>query len=198
MPFAWTVRCATDRPARRRPRGPTALLKPRAPRDRDQIVAIASRECQIAVFYPVMQAVQIRRATPHDADEIVALWKRAGATESVTDRPVDVRRAIARDNVAFVIASADGGDDGGGRVIGSIIGTFDGWRGNMYRLAVDPAHRRRGVARALVAEVERAFSGWGVRRVTALVERDHPWAVAFWRAAGYLLDERMDRYVRML
>jgi ribosomal protein S18 acetylase RimI-like enzyme len=139
--------------------------------------------------------MKLRRATQHDADEIVALWKRAGATASVTDRPDDVRRAAARDEVAFVIALSD---DGEARIIGSIIGTFDGWRGNIYRLAVDPAHRRRGVARALVAEVERAFSGWGVRRITALVERDHPWAVSFWRAAGYLLDERMDRYVRML
>ena len=123
--------------------------------------------------------MKLRRATQHDADEIVALWKRAGATASVTDRPDDVRRAAARDEVAFVIALSD---DGEARIIGSIIGTFDGWRGNIYRLAVDPAHRRRGVARALVAEVE----------------RDHPWAVSFWRAAGYLLDERMDRYVRML
>ncbi len=36
------------------------------------------------------------------------------------------------------------------------------------------------------------------KRITALVERDHPWATGFWDAAGYDLDEGMARYVRNL
>jgi len=47
-----------------------------------------------------------------------------------------------------------------------------------------------------VAAVEELFAEWGVRRVTALVEKDHPWAVAFWTAVGYTDDVRMSRYVR--
>jgi GNAT superfamily N-acetyltransferase len=94
------------------------------------------------------------------------------------------------EHVAFILAIVDN------RVVGSIIAAFDGWRGNLYRLATHPDHRRRGMARALVGEAEEAFDGWGVRRITALVEKDHPWAVQFWQAVGYALDERMSRYVR--
>jgi ribosomal protein S18 acetylase RimI-like enzyme len=85
-----------------------------------------------------------------------------------------------------------------GQLIGSVLGAFDGWRGNLYRLAVHPDHRRRGVARALVAEVEKRLLLQGARRVNALVEHDHPWATEFWQAAGYELDPRMVRYVRNL
>ena len=80
--------------------------------------------------------------------------------------------------------------------MGSIIAAFDGWRGYIYRLAVDPAFRRRGIARRLVDTAHDSFVRWGARRITALVETDHPWAVSFWSAVGYVHDERMARFVK--
>ena len=72
-----------------------------------------------------------------------------------------------------------------GRIVGSLLGTFDGWRGNLYRLVVKPSMRRRGIATALVRQMEEQFAQWGVHRINVLVERDRPWVVAFWAAAGY-------------
>ena len=42
-----------------------------------------------------------------------------------------------------------------GSIVGSIIGGWDGWRGNIYRLAVAPEARRAGLARRLVDAGER-------------------------------------------
>jgi len=53
-----------------------------------------------------------------------------------------------------------------------------------------------GASRGLwSAEAETVLDRWGVKRTTALVEKDHPWAVHFWQAVGYVLDERVCRYV---
>lgn len=93
------------------------------------------------------------------------------------------------------MAEADGGP------VGTLIGGWDGWRGNIYRLLVLPVCRRRGVARALVGEAERRLHGMGAGRVSALVESDHPWATDFWNslgASGHRHDERMRRYVKTL
>lgn len=136
--------------------------------------------------------MHVRSGTPEDAEAVLALWKAADATPSLTDSADELRRIAVRPEVAFLVAIVDGA------IAGSIIGAFDGWRGNIYRLATHPAHRRRGIARALVARAEEALRGWGVRRITALVENAHPDAVGFWRSIGYLDDTRISRYVRTL
>jgi ribosomal protein S18 acetylase RimI-like enzyme len=123
---------------------------------------------------------------------VLELWRQAQATPGVTDNADDLHRAVAASVADVLVAEVEG------QVVASIIGTFDGWRGNIYRLAVHPEYRRRGIARALVAEVERRLSGQGVKRITALVEKDHQWATSFWEAVGYGLDCRIVRHVRSL
>jgi ribosomal protein S18 acetylase RimI-like enzyme len=134
---------------------------------------------------------KVRAFVPGEEEAVLRLWRR-GATTSSTDTPADIARVVGREGARFMIAEVDG------EIVGTLISTFDGWRGNVYRLVVDPAHRRRGVARALVADAERAFARWGARRITALVEHEHDWATGFWAAVGYALDVRMARFVRTL
>jgi len=132
----------------------------------------------------------IRDCGPEDVEAVLEFWKQAAATPSVTDNADDLLRAVTGRQTDVLVADDDG------RIVGSVIGGFDGWRGNIYRLAVHPNHRRRGVARALVAEVEKRLIRQGARRITALVEKDHPWATAFWEAVGYGADHRIVRHVR--
>jgi purine-nucleoside phosphorylase/ribosomal protein S18 acetylase RimI-like enzyme len=134
----------------------------------------------------------IRACRPDEAEAVLALWREAEAAKSSTDTVENLRRAILQSPAIVLVAEREG------RLIGSIIGSWDGWRGNIYRLAVTPPYRRQGVARALVREVEQQLARQGVRRITALVLKDHSWATAFWPAAGYEPDHRIARYVRNL
>jgi ribosomal protein S18 acetylase RimI-like enzyme len=134
----------------------------------------------------------IRNCRLEEIESVLDLWRQAEATPSVTDNADDLRRAVSNSQASVLVAEA------GGRLVGSIIGTFDGWRGNIYRLAVHPAYRRRGIARALVAEAESRLARQGAKRITALVEKDHPWATGFWEAVGYGRDQRIARHVRSL
>ena len=64
--------------------------------------------------------------------------------------------------------------------------TWDGWRGALYRLAVAPSHRRRGIATALVDEAEQYLHVHGVRRMHLIVSTaGGPAAVDFWKSARY-------------
>ena len=134
-------------------------------------------------------SLSIRACRLEDIQSVLELWRQADATLGVTDTADALRRAVA-DSPAHVLVA-----EVGGHAVGSVIGTFDGWRGNIYRLAVHPDHRRQGVTRALVAEVEKVLVEQGARRITALVEKDQPRAMNFWEAVGYRVDERIVRRV---
>ncbi len=134
----------------------------------------------------------IRSGRPDDAAAVLALWRDAGAEPTSTDDLAGVRALVAHDPAALIVADVDGA------VVGSIVAGFDGWRANLYRLAVHPALRRRGLALALVAEAERRLVGRGARRANALVVSGHHHAVGLWEAAGYGHDPHMQRHVKTL
>ena len=127
-----------------------------------------------------------------DIESVLELWRAAGSTPSMTDTSDDLRTTINSRASSVIVAVS------GGTVAGSIIGAFDGWRGNLYRLAVHPDYQRRGIARRLLSEAETWLRTQGAKRVGAVVEKDHPWAVDFWESSGFVLEPMDLRYVRNL
>ncbi len=139
--------------------------------------------------------VTIRTCRPDECADVLDLWKEAEATPSATDRLEELVRLISENSALFLVAEDNG------RLVGTVIGGWDGWRGNIYRLAVLPEYRRRGVGRALIQEAEHRLSDMGTRRLSILVEHEHAWAVSFWDSLGdmgYQRDPRIVRYVKAL
>ena len=136
--------------------------------------------------------MEFRRATEDDADRILQFWKESGASIGVSDDVEPIRRVAT--NPAAVLLLAVVGD----QIVGTLLGAYDGWRGNMYRLVVDPRLRRQGIGRELVRRVEQVFAEWGVRRITVLIEVDRPWAAEFWTSVGYPRDEHIVRHLGIL
>lgn len=124
---------------------------------------------------------------------VLGLWAGARSTHASTDdRPDDVERLVDDSLAALLVAERDG------EIVGVLIAAWDGWRGNMYRLAVRDGHRREGVGLALIRAGEEYLRERGAHRVTALVAFDDEVAAGFWEAAGYPLDREIGRRVRNL
>jgi ribosomal protein S18 acetylase RimI-like enzyme len=137
-----------------------------------------------------MTDFSIREARPGDFDDIIRLWESIDHHASLPDRLEHLKAFHAFTPDLFILAEAEG------HIIGTVIGGWDGWRAQIYRLATHPDFRRGGVAGALVDEVERRLQAKGARRIYALVDRRSPPAVPFWEAMGYGLNEHLALYAR--
>jgi ribosomal protein S18 acetylase RimI-like enzyme len=135
-----------------------------------------------------MSTLHVRVAREDDIGAVLDLWHRAEAPPSPTDGEEGLRTLIRKDPEALLLAETNA------EVVGSLIVGWDGWRGNLYRLAVLPAHRRSGVARRLVREGLKRLQASGAVRINALVIGADPRATGFWRAAGFVHDARMARF----
>src|SRR5258708_19023032 len=81
----------------------------------------------------------IRPARADELSAVLRLWQEAGVTPpSVTDSIEGLTRLIREPSALLLIATNDD------RIVGSVIGGWDGWRGNIYRLAVAPPYSRQG------------------------------------------------------
>lgn len=139
--------------------------------------------------------IDLRPCQRDECPQLLALWREADATPSPTDSLAALERILGEPQARVIVAEHDG------RIVGSVIAAWDGWRGNIYRVAVAPPYRRQGIGQALMRAANAFLRERGARRVTALVERDHPWAVGFWDSLtgeGYGRDPRIIRYVGTL
>jgi ribosomal protein S18 acetylase RimI-like enzyme len=122
----------------------------------------------------------LRPAVVDDIPEILTFWTVATAEPSSTDDAGGIRGLLERSPGALIVA-VDGGS-----IVGTVIAGWDGWRGALYRLAVTPTHRRRGIATALVERAEQHLHTQGVRRMHLIVSTaGGPAAVDFWTSARY-------------
>lgn len=127
--------------------------------------------------------MDVRSYRPEDFAAIVALWRACDLHPSRSDTALSLERKLERDPDLFLVVEEEG------RIVGSIIGSYDGRRGWINRLAVAPELRGRAMGRALVETVERRLAERGCDKVNLLVEPDNRRVVDYYDRLGYRTDE---------
>jgi ribosomal protein S18 acetylase RimI-like enzyme len=125
---------------------------------------------------------------PNDYDAVIELWSTAGPGIHVgrSDAKEEIAKKMKRDPDLFLVA------EDAGKIVGSVLGGFDGRRGLVYHLAVAHEYRRQGMGAALMAELESRMRVKGCIRSYLLVTQDNGAANRFYEEQGW---ERMDLFV---
>lgn len=134
--------------------------------------------------------MEIRPLSLDDYDAARRLWD---AVDHIGPLPrFEVEQKLRRDPELFLAAVDEG------TLVGTVMGSYDGRRGWIARLAVAPERRGEGIARALVAEVEERMRDLGVHRVNLLVLPDNEDGAAFWERAGFPLSDLVELRSKVL
>jgi ribosomal protein S18 acetylase RimI-like enzyme len=141
-----------------------------------------------------MSSVVLRPALIADIPAVLAFWKLAaeGTNRAESDSGPALERLIERDQAALMLAEDHG------RIVGSLIAGWDGWRCHLYRFAVHPDQRRRGIGRGLLEAAEQRFISLGGHRADAMVLADNAIAHPAWAASGYVPQSEWQRWVKPL
>ena len=133
--------------------------------------------------------IEIRTATVADTAGVLELWRTAGSVATVTDDQDAVRVLMVRDPEALLVAEENG------HIVGTVIGGWNGWRGEVDRLAVAPTHRRQGLGTRLLDAAMSSLHDRGARRVACIVVADDGDARGFWDASRFGAQQNRVRYV---
>jgi ribosomal protein S18 acetylase RimI-like enzyme len=126
-------------------------------------------------------SVEIRNFVyPDDYPAVLSVWETAGPGLRVgrSDSPQEILKKVQRDPDLFLVAEV------AGKIVGTVIGGFDGRRGMVYHLGVLPGYRRSGIGRALMAEVEERLILKGCLKCYLMVVNDND-AAHFYETCGW-------------
>lgn len=126
--------------------------------------------------------MKIRELSEEDYDLVVDIWSRAGLPYRPQGRDSRERFGIEvqQDTAVFLGAELDG------MLAGVVLGTHDGRKGWINRLAVLPEYRNRGIGELLVDHTERRLNQRGILIVTCLIEGENESSKAFFQKLGYV------------
>jgi ribosomal protein S18 acetylase RimI-like enzyme len=126
-----------------------------------------------------MSGVLIRPYAEGDRAEVIALWQACGLTRPQNDPGTDIDLKLAKDRELFLVAEDQG------RVVGSVMGAWDGHRGHVNYLGVHPGRQRQGLGKALMQALEGRLKALGCPKLNLEVRVGNQAAVDFYAYLGY-------------
>lgn len=130
-----------------------------------------------------MEAVRVREFDEHDRVKVIELWRGCGVIRPWNDPNLDIDRKLAVEDAMFFVAAL------GSDVIGSVMAGYDGHRGWINYLAVDPELRGEGVGRLLMERAEHHLEQAGCPKINLQIRVGNPGAIEFYEHLGFTIDD---------
>jgi ribosomal protein S18 acetylase RimI-like enzyme len=86
----------------------------------------------------------------------------------------------------------------GEKVVATAMGGYEGHRGWVNYLAVDPLYQRKGLGRQMMVNIEKKLLAMGCPRVNLQIRTSNLSAVAFYESLSYKTDDVISMGKRLL
>jgi ribosomal protein S18 acetylase RimI-like enzyme len=125
----------------------------------------------------------IRPYRPADEAALISLWQACGLLRPQNNPRKDIARKLRVNPEWLLVGETDG------RIVAAVMAGYEGHRGWINYLAVDPARRRTGLGRAMMAEAERLLRAAGCPKINLQVRTSNRDVVAFYQRLGFAVDD---------
>jgi len=128
--------------------------------------------------------MRIRAYENRDEEAVINLWTTVLFDPAPHNDPrLSLRRKLLVDRDLLLIAEAEG------EVVGTVMGGYDGHRGWIYSVAVDPARRRQGTGTALIRRMESLLKERGCLKINLQVRARNAGIIPFYESLGFRVEE---------
>ncbi|MBU2551657.1 MAG: GNAT family acetyltransferase [Proteobacteria bacterium] len=132
---------------------------------------------------PETSGLSIRAFRPDDEDEVVRLWRACGLVVPWNDPHEDMARKTAFQSDLFLVGEL------AGRVAAAVMAGYEGHRGWINYLAVDPVLQGRGLGGRMMSAAEEALKALGCPKINLMVRRSNRAVVSFYERLGFRPDD---------
>ncbi len=130
-----------------------------------------------------METMHIRPFQSADEEAVIALWKACGLVVPQNNPVRDIARKIRVNPEWFLVGELEG------EIVGTCMAGYEGHRGWINYLAVDPDHQRQGLARELMQHAEALLSAVGCPKINLQVRSANTAVIAFYESIGFAIDD---------
>jgi ribosomal protein S18 acetylase RimI-like enzyme len=130
-----------------------------------------------------MTRPHIRPFTLADSEDVIAIWQACSLTVPWNDPHKDIARKMLVNPELFLVAELNG------RIVGTVMGGYEGHRGWVNYLAVAPDCQRRGIGAALMEEIEAKLLALGCPKINLQVRSNNRTVIQFYGQIGYHIDD---------
>ena len=124
--------------------------------------------------------ILIRTITPSDFTEVLSLWKKAGLSIPNDEMEIFLLQITIKKNPnSCLVLEKDK------KIIGNILGTFNGWRGWIYHLAIHPDFQQHGYGSLLLQKTEKELKKQGAQKIHLGVVYTNLKVIQFYEKFGY-------------
>jgi ribosomal protein S18 acetylase RimI-like enzyme len=139
----------------------------------------------------IPKKMKIEKYSTKFYNEVLQLWKDAGISVGSSDSKTEIEKMFDKNPDLFLIGRKKE------KIIAVVMGGFDGRRGYIHHLAVDPEHQKKGYGKEIIDRLVEIFRQKEIHKVHLFIEKANNKVITFYKKLGWELrkDLTMMSYV---
>ena len=138
------------------------------------------------------EKMNVRPYSTHDKAAVIELWQKCNLTRPWNNPELDIKRKLQVNPELFLVGLSSK------KIVASVMGGYDGHRGWVYYLAVDPEYQNMDFGKHMMKAIEEKLLAVGCPKANLMVRTDNLLAVGFYEKIGYKTDDVINMGKRLI